>query len=66
MHQHGETERHKDHLAVCGGFGKGHPAAPAFLCANQGNDHLGNGHTKGQNQGEMCKFYQHAKNFSAY
>ena len=58
--QRGKGKCRQQELQICSRFGDGHPAGPAFLGANQGNDRLHTGDQKGKDKGEVAKLCNHA------
>ena len=58
-HQRAKGQSGQDKLCPCRWFGDGHPARPTFIGTDHGHDHLNNGYTEGEDEGEVSELCNH-------
>ena len=60
MHQRGKGKGGHQELDIRCRFGHGHPTRPAPLRTDHRNHHLNDGDNKGEDQGKVPEFSNHA------
>ena len=64
IRQGSERKRRQEKLRTGRRIRARHPRGPAFVCANQWNDHLHDGQRQRENECKMSKFYDHVPQYS--